>query len=164
MFNSKKLWIDLSFVMGIFLFVFFQAKCATIIHGTTQEISVNSQPSEADVVIKGVKMAKTSALIKLARKDSNIVLRLEKEGYEPVEIAIKRSTDAWIAGNIIFGGIIGLVIDFVNGAAYKLSPEVVQVELKKHDISLNEGSGDAVVIAIDLESNKNIDKKTLIPL
>jgi len=139
-------------IIGLSLLV---VECATIIHGTRQSVSVNSVPSGAKVMVKGVHMATTPAVIELKRKESNLILRFEKEGYEPVEIALNRSVDGWIAGNIIFGGLIGLAIDFIDGAAYKLSPsevDAVLAEAKKQGMNLDDMSKHGVVIAVDLQT------------
>ena len=139
------------FVMALLLFGI--AGCAAIIHGTKQEVAVSSTPSGADVIVMGAHMATTPAVIKLDRKDSNIVLRFEKEGYEPVEIALRRSVDGWIAGNILFGGLIGLVIDFASGAAYKLSPPEIQAVMQEKGISLDDIPSDGdLVIWVDMQS------------
>ena len=147
------LWL-LALLAGIIIVIVI-VSCATIIHGTRQEISVNSMPSGAKVIVRGVHMATTPAVIELKRNQSNIVLRFEKEGYEPVEIALRRSVDGWIAGNIIFGGLIGLAIDFLDGAAYKLSPSEVSAalaEAKKQGMNLENLSKDGVIIAVDLQA------------
>lgn len=150
--NKTKVFSSFLIILFSFAIFMFQSNCCTIIHGDTQDISVNSQPSGAKVIVRGVHMATTPAVIELKRKESNIVLRFEKEGYEPVEIALKRGTDSWIAGNIIFGGVIGLIVDFANGAAYKLSPENVQVELRELNISPDGLPKDGIIIAVDLQS------------
>ena len=149
-----KVFPSILVILSSFIILMVQSNCCTIIHGDTQDISVNSIPSGSKVIVRGVHMATTPAVIELKRKESNIILRFEKEGYEPVEIALKRETDAWIAGNIIFGGVIGLIVDFSNGAAYKLSPENVQVELRELNINLDELPKDGIVIAVDLQSIK----------
>jgi hypothetical protein len=112
-------------------------------------------PSGAKVVVKDVQMATTPAVIELKRKEPNIVLRFEKEGYEPVEMALKRSVDGWIAGNILLGGLIGLAVDFIDGAAYKLSPsevDAVLAEAKAQGMNLDDMSKDGVVIAVELRA------------
>lgn len=140
-------------VVGMALLLFCIAGCAAIIHGTKQEVAVSSTPSGAKVVVMGAHMATTPGIIKLDRKDSNIVLRFEKDGYEPVEVALRRSVDGWIAGNILFGGLIGLVIDFASGAAYKLSPPEVQAALQEGGISLDALHGDDdLVVWVDMRS------------
>jgi hypothetical protein len=105
--------------------------------------------------VKGVLRATTLAVIKLKRNESKIILRFEKEGYEPVEGVLNCSVDGWIAGNIIFGGLIGLAVDFISGAAYKLSPSeinAVMAELKKQGMNFEDMSKDGVVIAVDLQA------------
>ncbi len=152
---KKPVWIVGLSLLGGFGVALLIVGCATIIHGTKQDIAVSSVPTGAKVIVKGVHMATTPAVIKLDRKESNIVLRFEKEGYQPVEVALNRSVDAWIAGNIVFGGLIGLAIDFINGAAYKLSPSEVNVvltELKKQGMDLQDLLKGDVVIAVDLQA------------
>jgi len=142
-------------LIGGFGLVFLIAGCATIIHGTRQNIAVSSVPSGARVIVKGVHMATTPAVIELKRNESNIILRFEKEGYEPVEVALNRSVDGWIAGNIIFGGLIGLAIDFISGGAYQLTPSEVNAilaELKKRGMNLEDLSKKGVIVAVDLRT------------
>ena len=105
--------------------------CAAIIHGSRQDVAVNSSPSGAKVVIMGVHKATTPAVIELKRSDNNIILRFEKEGFESLDFALTRKVDGWIIGNIVFGGLIGLVVDFATGSAYKISPEEVNITLQK---------------------------------
>ena len=118
-------------VLTIFILLIFAVGCAAIIHGTKQDISVNSNPSGVNVYVMGVHKATTPAVIEVSRKDSNIILRFEKDGYEPVEIALDRSIDGWIWGNIALGGVIGLVVDFATGAAYKFTPDMVTANMEK---------------------------------
>ncbi len=111
--------------------------CAAIIHGSSQDIAVNSTPSGAKVIIMGAHEATTPAVINLKRSNNNIILRFEKEGYEPVEFALTRKVDGWVVGNIGFGGLIGLVVDFATGAAYKLAPEEVSLTMQKSSSGFN---------------------------
>lgn len=102
--------------------------CGTIIHGTTQDIQVASVPTSSEVWVDGSKMGETPTKVNLKRGDSHLI-RVVKEGYEPVEVYVEKSTSAWIIGNIIFGGIIGCGIDFLTGGAYDLAPERLDVNL-----------------------------------
>jgi hypothetical protein len=98
--------------------------CATIIHGSSQDINISSCPDEADVWIDGARMGTTPTKLTLKRKNEYLVT-VKKEGYKETTLKIERITSGWIIGNIIFGvgGIIGCGIDFINGAAYDLKPE-----------------------------------------
>jgi hypothetical protein len=55
------------------------------------------------------------------------------DGYENYEMNTYRKVNAWIIGNIMFGGVIGLGIDALTGAMYRIKPEYIEVELKKKE-------------------------------
>lgn len=113
--------------------------CATIMRGTSQSISVNSNPSGARIVVMGMEKGTTPAVIKVKRSETNVIVRLQKDGYEPVDIALTRSLSGWVWGNVVFGGVIGLVVDFATGGLYNINPEVIQADLKAVQ-SMNEDS------------------------
>jgi len=48
---------------------------------------------------------------------NNYLVTLKKEGYINKTISIKKTLSGWAWGNILFGGIIGLTIDGITGAA-----------------------------------------------
>ena len=64
--------------------------CATIMRGTSQSIAVNSNPSGAKVIVMGMEKGTTPAVVKVSRKETNLIIRLQKDGYEPVEVALTR--------------------------------------------------------------------------
>jgi hypothetical protein len=64
----------------IFSLLIFPSGCATIIHGTTQDIEINTDPSGADLLVDGQKRYKSPATISLARRDEHIV-EVSKDGY-----------------------------------------------------------------------------------
>jgi len=104
--------------------------CATIIHGSSQDINISSSPDEAEVWIDGARMGTTPTKVTLKRKNDYLVT-VKKEGYKEATVKIEGSTSAWIIGNIVFGGIIGCTIDLITGGAYDLSPERVDISLTK---------------------------------
>ncbi len=104
------------------------AACATIMQGSSQEVSVSSTPTGARVLVDGADAGKTPYVAALKRKDKHVI-RIEMEGYEPFEMPLGRGTSGWVWGNIVFGGIPGLAIDAITGGMYKLKPEQVQATL-----------------------------------
>jgi hypothetical protein len=110
------------------------SSCATIMLGTTQEVSISSNPTGALVTNNGLQLGKTPVVADLKRK-GNHRIKIELEGYQPYEVMLSRSTSGWVFGNIIFGGIPGLIVDVVTGAMYILKPEQIQAELKKQGAS-----------------------------
>ncbi len=75
---------------------------------------------------------KTPATFTLPRKD-NVVVKVEKAGYEPVEVTvtpqISGAGGAGMAGNVMLGGLIGAAVDAGSGAMNDLLPYPVDVRL-----------------------------------
>lgn len=107
--------------------------CASIMHGTTQQIGVSSSPTGATVLVNGNQRGVTPAVLDLSRKSIHTI-SLQSDGYEPFEMALTRSVSGWVWGNIVFGGIIGLAVDAGTGGLYKLSPEQVGAELRREGV------------------------------
>src|SRR5690606_14130028 len=76
-------------------------------------------------------------------------LRIEKEDYQPVDILLTQSKDGWLWGNILFGGLIGLGIDFISGDAYDLDPELINANLEGAEVSKAE-DGTLQFVLVDL--------------
>lgn len=115
------------------------AGCASIMHGTTQQVAVSSSPTGAQVTVNGTQRGVTPVIADLKRKDTHVV-RVTLEGYAPFEMALTRSVSGWVWGNLVFGGIPGLAIDAITGGLYKLSPEQVSAQLARSDVQVAEGS------------------------
>ncbi len=116
------------------------AGCATIVHGSTQAVSVKSQPEGASFTITNVDGAQvhagvTPAVVTLQRgagyfRPQHYTIKMQKEGFAPREIVVSGSMSGWFFGNIAFGGVIGMVaVDPVTGAMFKL-PESVEETLE----------------------------------
>jgi len=134
--------------------------CATIAHGPRQTVTVTSEPSGAQVTVLSdpptgnrrvrSKPGETPIKLELTRRESNFVVRLEKEGCLPAEVRLKRSVSGWIAGDLLpanpmnaqgldsasdypkmaaSGLALTFGIDFLTGAAFKL-PSHVQAKLE----------------------------------
>ena len=125
------------------------AACATIMQGTSQEVSVSSTPTGARVLVDGAEMGKTPLVASLKRKDKHVV-RVELEGYQPFEMALGRATSGWVWGNIVFGGIPGLAIDAITGGMYKLKPEEIQATLAQNAAVQSDTERDRLVVTVVL--------------
>lgn len=105
--------------------------CATLVGGgSTQDVSFTSTPPGARVLLDGEEIGMTPVTSTLERKRA-VFVQLELDGYETREIAITRSVNGWVWGNLLLGGLIGLAIDYGTGAWYKLTPEEVEAELAR---------------------------------
>lgn len=112
--------------------------CASIIHGKLQKISVNTAPSGANVEATSGEgdpvRCTTPGVLELDRSRPGYVLHIEKVGYKDIDVVLKRGIDPWFWGNIIIGGIIGIMVDMSSGSAYKFSPSQIDEFLKKEGI------------------------------
>lgn len=107
--------------------------CATIIKGTSQDISVDSNPGGAQVTVtqnSGVEVFKgaTPAKLSLSKKHEYTV-SVKLAGYQEARVPVTQHLSGWFFGNLLCGGLLGMVIDAVDGAMYNLEPENVSVTL-----------------------------------
>jgi hypothetical protein len=106
--------------------------CATILHGSHQEVKVRTSPANVSVYMQGAKAGVTPVTLHLKR-DRHYTLTLKKDGYKPIKVNLNKNFKFLpsILGNIFWNGIIGVVVDLATGAAYKLSPEQINKHLDK---------------------------------
>jgi len=143
--------------LGVLLgFVTSLTGCASIMHGTSQEVGISSAPTGASVSINGVDYGKTPLVAKLKRKD-NHVIKIELAGYEPYETTLTRKVSGWVWGNIVFGGLIGLVVDAMTGGIYKLTPEQVEAALTKQGMAFL-SKDDTLCVAVVLKPDPSWEK------
>ena len=106
--------------------------CATITRGSSDVLIVNSDPSGAKVTTSTGLSGTTPATFKANRR-GGFVVKIEKQGFETVEIQISSKIHGAggtaLAGNIIFGGLIGAAVDAGTGAAFDLVPNPVMAKL-----------------------------------
>lgn len=118
--------------LGVLLALIFVG-CATIMTGTRQDISIDSRPPRANVVVKTaggmpVFSGTTPASCKLDKNKEYIVI-ISMEGYREERLMIGQKLQPWVIGNLLCGGVLGLIVDAVSGAIWKLEPETIYVEL-----------------------------------
>jgi len=136
--------------------------CATIMQGTRQEVSIASTPTGAKVTIDNAEVAKTPYAAKLKRKDKHTI-RIELDGYQPYELATSRGTSGWVWGNIVFGGIPGLIVDAITGGLYKLKPEEIQATLAQQGAHVDRQS-DMLIVMVTLRPDSTRERiGTLVP-
>ena len=123
--------------------------CASIIHGTHQDVGITSAPTGAMVTIDNVRSGNTPVIAKLTRKENHIV-RIEMAGYQPIDLTLTHSVSGWVWGNVAFGGLIGLAVDAIDGGMYKLSPEQLTASLSATHASARQ-VGDGVYLFVVLK-------------
>lgn len=136
--------------------------CATIVAKSSQTITVTSVPAAAQVSIVNksgapVHSGTTPVTVTLKKgrgyfKPEAYVVRFSKEGYQAREVVVRGEVNGWYFGNIIFGGLIGLLaVDPATGAMYTLKPGGVEATLESMKVSkTEEGQSLTVVLLADV--------------
>lgn len=147
---------NLSFLICLSL-IMLTSGCATIICGTRQTVKFASTPTNASVLIDEVNVGQTPFETRLKRdREYKVVIKLD--GYLPYETKLTKEFNAWYIGNIVFGGLIGLIIDPITGAIYKLSPKELNAQLQQGTTSSVKTGKNQVYIAVSLQIDKNWEK------
>lgn len=121
------------------LFAIVTSGCSSIVSKSDYPVSLNSTPDGAHFTVTNragelVHSGTTPGSVVLHAssgffKSEKYTITIEKEGYAPKTTEISSSVDGWYLGNILFGGLIGmLIVDPATGAMFTL-PDRANVEL-----------------------------------
>lgn len=102
--------------------------CATVVSGTKQKVSFDSNAKGAKVTLTSGESCNTPCKIKVKRKYDQRA-DFSHEGYQPTYVLLQSRLGGSTAGNLLLGGIIGGVVDGTNGASNHLSPNPVNVQM-----------------------------------
>ncbi len=141
---------------GIFAALLFSS-CATIVNGSKQTIRIYSQPAQATVFLNDIEVGQTPYETRLKRKGEYNV-RIQLDGYLPYETRLTRKLHAIYFGNILLGGIVGLIIDPITGAMYKLTPEELKAELQSNETAFSNQKDSDIYVAVSLNIDENWEK------
>ena len=115
----------------VLVLAFSLSGCGAIIHGTRQDISVQSDPAGASVTTTEASTVTTPATLNLERKRS-YVLTFSAPGYEPATFNLDNHLGGGVvAADILLTGLLGVVVDGLTGAWYSLKPESASVTLTR---------------------------------
>lgn len=109
--------------------------CATIISDNKSFVQIESKPSETVCLLTGDNFKQTittPANIIIPAKASPVLISCTKDGYFLTAQEIIATMDGSIFGNILFGGVIGVVVDVVNKSGYKYQKKVELYLYKKN--------------------------------
>lgn len=117
------------------------ASCATIFSGSTSLVTVHSEPSKALITVtdakdKVVYSGRTPANFRLNSgggyfRKASYNVKFQLEGFEEKIVPIQSTINGWYFGNILIGGVIGmLIIDPATGAMWKIKDDFVDEKLE----------------------------------
>lgn len=141
----KKLLISSSIVLSL-------SGCASIIDGTSQEMTFNSSPNGADCVLmrdgKQIGQLTTPGTLVVKKTKHDIEVICNKEGYQENHYFVKSEIQDATWGNIILGGGIGWAIDSASGADNKYA-EYVNITLSSNDDIVIQDQGSPAPLSSD---------------
>lgn len=119
--------------LGVLLAASLLGGCATVVSGTTQTIGINTDPEGADCQFtrKSVLVGRvnpTPGTIQVGKDYENVAVLCRKDDFDDTAGVIGSEFQAMTLGNILLGGIIGVVVDAASGAMMKY-PEAVTFTL-----------------------------------
>ncbi len=141
----------------VIVFLFGLIGCATIFKGSTQDVGLNSNPQKATVKVKsmgGVEIfsGTTPTAVKLPKK-SEYIVTIDMQGYKSSTVQITQTLEGWFWGNLLCGGLVGMVIDYASGAMWDLQPEQISVSLVTASLDGADARTYAVFMAVDKDGN-----------
>ena len=101
--------------------------CASVISGSSQWITVESNVRGAKVSVDGVAVGKTPFEGQVPRGKN--VLAVEKPGYIKEQVQLKSETTSTFWANIIWGGLPGSTTDAATGAMHTYTNDAFVVNL-----------------------------------
>ncbi len=142
--------------------------CASIMSGRTQTMTFESTPELSDITIfnkagKKVHVGQAPVTVNLKRSAGFFVperytVVFEKEGYEKKTINVSSHVNGWYVGNILLGGLIGLlIVDPATGAMYSLSTKETNIVLN----ALNKGDTNSDTQSLTIVSTTELPKGVL---
>jgi len=149
LFVMKKNTLKLSALLLITSMSF--SNCATIVSKSTYPVSIYTNPRGGQVTItdkKGKEIYKgtSPSVVKLKSgagffSKAEYQVRLSNQGYVDKVIPVTFKLNGWYFGNIVFGGLIGLIIvDPASGAMWRIDKyaDDINETLVKSTVSITE--------------------------
>ncbi len=127
----QKIFFIIVLTIGVF------TSCSTIMTGTSENVTFNANVDKAKVYVDGIYRGETPLILDLESKKSYTVL-IEAEGYNSYTTMINKKTSGWIFGNVIIGGIVGIVVDVATGGIYVLDENEINGNLSIKQVSYME--------------------------
>ncbi|HLD84793.1 MAG TPA: hypothetical protein VI844_03355 [Coxiellaceae bacterium] len=109
--------------------------CASIVDGTHQSVTVNTTPEGAHCALQNSKgswsVNNTPETVEVHKSNGPMSVTCRLAGYPTRVKSFESYTKGMVAGNLVFGGLVGGGIDVADGAAFQY-PSVFNVTMRKN--------------------------------
>ncbi len=127
--------------------VFTSFGCGTILHGSNQQVMLQSEPSGAEIYSNGALLGRTPMTATFSRGQAQI-LTFKMAGFGDQSLQIARGVDgAALVGDLLLG-VVPIVVDFATGSMYKLSPSQAIVVMRRDGASLAPSAAGETQVAV----------------
>ncbi len=131
-----KLWMKLAALAASIATSILFSGCASIVSKSNWPVTIQSNPTNAKCVIAksdGVQVhaGETPMTVTLDASDgyfsyAKYIVKCSKDGHQDSSSELSAHLNGWYAGNIVFGGLIGLlIVDPATGAMWRLDETLV---------------------------------------
>ena len=142
--------------------------CASIFNGKTQAVVVTSVPDGALASVTNragekIHTGTTPVTLTLNRgagyfKAETYTVTLTKEGFATKQLTLTSTVSGWYIGNILFGGLIGmLAVDPVTGAMYTF-PESISGTLESAATKTSRADGSLTIVSTETLTAEQLKK------
>lgn len=103
--------------------------CATLVNGTNQTVTVSTTPPGASCTLDRMgervgAIGSTPGSLRIDKSKHDLSVTCSKEGYQTASTTQSASFNGATFGNLIAGGIIGIVVDASSGANFSYPPDI----------------------------------------
>lgn len=110
-------------LLGALCVVLFLPGCATIFEGTSQSITLTTDPPGADCVVTrhGARVGQvnpTPGSLHIDKSKDDLAIHCEHAGYQAANVTESPKFQGTTFGNIVAGGLVGVVVDAASGANF----------------------------------------------
>ncbi len=103
--------------------------CATLVSGSSQNVTITTDPAGASCIFRrndqviGV-INPTPGTLNVEKSRGDIAVACTKDGYLDSKGVVGSKFQAMTFGNILFGGLVGVVVDAPSGATSQYEPQI----------------------------------------
>lgn len=103
--------------------------CATVVEGTSDTVTLSTNPAGATCTVdrngeRVAAIATTPGSVRIGKSRHDLNVTCTKEGYQPATVAASSKFTGATFGNVIAGGVVGVVVDAASGANNRYPSEV----------------------------------------